>query len=43
MASGGLVLSGDDLTTLPLARMEILKKLLPPTGVQAEFVDESLR
>ena len=43
MASGGLVLSGDDLTTLPPARMEILKKLLPPTGVQAEFVDESLR
>jgi alpha-galactosidase len=43
MASGGLVLSGDDLTTLPPDRLATLKKLLPPTGVAAEFEDESLR
>jgi len=43
LASGGLVLSGDDLTTLPPARMAMLKKLLPPTGVAAEFEDESLK
>jgi alpha-galactosidase len=43
MAAGGLVLSGDDLSTLEPARMEMLKKLLPPTGVAAEFADESLR
>ena len=43
LASGGLVLSGDDLGTLPPARMEMLKKLLPPTATAAEFEDESLR
>ncbi len=37
MASGGLVLSGDDLSTLPADRLAMLKKLLPPTGVAAEF------
>jgi alpha-galactosidase len=42
-ASGGMVLSGDDLTTIPLARAAILRKLLPPTGVAAEFDDETLR
>jgi alpha-galactosidase len=42
-ASGGLILSGDDLTKLPPARLAMLKKLLPPTGVAAEFTDESLR
>jgi alpha-galactosidase len=42
-ASGGMVLSGDDLTQLPAARMAMLRKLLPPTGVAAAFVDESLR
>ena len=43
MASGGLVLSGDDLSTLPADRLATLKKLLPPTGVAAEFDDESLQ
>jgi len=42
MASGGLVLSGDDLSTLPADRLEMLKKLLPPTGVAAEFENEKL-
>jgi len=42
-ASGGMVLSGDDLTTLPPARAAMLKKLLPPTGIAAAFEDASLR
>src|SRR5215475_2901032 len=42
-ASGGMVLSGDDLTVLPPARAAMLKKLLPPTGVAARFEDPSLR
>jgi alpha-galactosidase len=43
LASGGLVLSGDDLSTLPPERLSMLKKLLPPTGVAADFPDESLK
>jgi len=43
LASGGLVLSGDDLSTLPTNRLDMLKKLLPPTATAAEFADESLR
>src|SRR5262249_41958613 len=43
VAGGGLVLSGDDLSTLPSDRLAMLKKLLPPTGVAAEFEDENLR
>ncbi|MBS1858646.1 MAG: alpha-galactosidase [Acidobacteria bacterium] len=43
LASGGLVLSGDDLSALPPERLAMLKKLLPPTGVAAEFADESLK
>ena len=42
-ATGGMVLSGDDLTVLPPTRAAMLKKLLPPTGVAAEFEDASLR
>jgi alpha-galactosidase len=42
-ASGGMVLSGDDLTKLPPARAAMLKKLLPPTGMAATFEDGSLR
>jgi len=42
-ASGGMVLSGDDLTTLPAPRAAMLQKLLPPTGIAAEFDDASLR
>ncbi len=41
-ASGGMVLSGDDLTKLSADRLAILRKLLPPTGVEAEFDDDSL-
>ena len=37
------MLSGDDLSTLPADRLAMLKKLLPPTGVAAEFEDESLK
>lgn len=39
-AAGGLILSGDDLTKISPAHFEILKKLLPPTGVAARFPDE---
>lgn len=42
-ASGGMVLDGDDVTTIPPQRLEWLKKLLPPSGVAAEFPDTSLR
>jgi len=41
-ASGGMVLSGDDLTKMPPDRLAMLRKLLPPTGVAAQFTDESL-
>ena len=42
-ASGGLVLSGDDLTKLPAQKLAMLKKLLPPNPTAAAFEDESLR
>lgn len=42
-ASGGSVLSGDDLPSIPPHRLPILRKLLPPTGAAAEFSDESLQ
>ena len=42
-ATGGMVLSGDDLTTIPPPRLAMLKKLLPPTGIPAVFDDERLR
>jgi alpha-galactosidase len=42
-ATGGMLLSGDDLTTIPPARLAMLRKLQPPTGVAARFVDDSLR
>src|SRR4051812_20942479 len=42
-ASGGMILSGDDLTKIPPKRLAMLKRLLPPTGVAADFTDESLR
>jgi len=42
-ASGGMVLSGDDLTKIPANRLAMLRKLLPPTGVPAVFEDDSLR
>src|SRR5262249_17404738 len=42
-ATGGMVLSGDDLTAIPEPRLAMLRKLLPPTGVPAAFDDETLR
>jgi alpha-galactosidase len=41
-ASGGMILSGDDLTTIAPARMTMLKKLQPPTGRAARFADTSM-
>jgi alpha-galactosidase len=41
-ASGGMILSGDDLTTISPQKLEILKRLLPPTGIAARFEDDSL-
>ena len=42
-ASGGMALSGDDLSKIAVDRLAILKKLAPPTGIAAEFEDDSLR
>jgi len=42
-ATGGMVLSGDDLTAMPPARARMLQKLLPPTGIAAEFEDQTLQ
>jgi alpha-galactosidase len=42
-ASGGMILSGDDLTSIAPKRLAMLKKLLPPTGVAAKFTDDSMR
>lgn len=41
-ATGGMVLSGDDLTSIPEPRLAMLKKLVPPTGVPAVFSDDRL-
>jgi hypothetical protein len=41
-ASGGMALSGDDLSKMPPNRMAILKKLVPPIGIAAELDDESM-
>ena len=41
--SGGLILSGDDLTKLPAGRLATLRKLLPPSGTAARFEDETLQ
>ncbi|HSW43984.1 MAG TPA: glycoside hydrolase family 36 protein [Phycisphaerae bacterium] len=40
LASGGLILAGDDLATLPDDRLAILHKLLPPTGKAARFNED---
>jgi alpha-galactosidase len=42
-ATGGMLLSGDDLTAIPPARLALLRKLSPPTGVPARFTDASFR
>ena len=41
-ATGGMILSGDDLTTIPEPRLAMLRQLEPPTGVAATFEDDSL-
>jgi alpha-galactosidase len=42
-ATGGMLLSGDDLTAITPARLALLRKLSPPTGVPARFADDSFR
>jgi alpha-galactosidase len=39
-ASGGMLLSGDDLTTITPERLAILKKMIPPSGKSARFENE---
>lgn len=39
-ATGGMVLSGDDLTKITPDKLDMLKKLIPPAGVSARFADE---
>jgi alpha-galactosidase len=41
-ASGGMILSGDDLTQIPESRLAMLRQLEPPTGAAARFADDSL-
>jgi len=41
-ASGGMMLSGDDLPTLSPEAVSVLRKLIPPTGKAASFADETL-
>ncbi|HEX5602759.1 MAG TPA: glycoside hydrolase family 36 protein [Pyrinomonadaceae bacterium] len=40
-ASGGMLLSGDDLTKISAEQLAMLRKLQPPTGVAARFDDDS--
>jgi len=42
-ATGGMILSGDDLTKISADRLAMLRKLQPPTGRAALFADDSLR
>ncbi len=42
-ASGGLMLSGDDLTKISAERLQMLRRMVPPTGVAARFEDDSLK
>jgi alpha-galactosidase len=39
-ATGGMLLSGDDLTKITPRRAAMLKKLVPPTGMCARFDDD---
>ena len=42
-ASGGMLLSGDDLTKISAEKLSMLHKLQPPSGVAARFEDDSFR
>ena len=42
-ASGGMLLSGDDLTKISAEKLSMLRKLLPPSGAAARFDDDSFR
>ena len=42
-ATGGMLLSGDDLTKIQSEKLEMLRKLQPPTGVAARFDDDSFQ
>ena len=42
-ATGGMILSGDDLSKAEAPTLDLLRKLQPPTGVAARFADASLR
>ncbi len=42
-ASGGMVLSGDDLPRVTPERLAMLRKLVPSTGVAARFDDSTFR
>ena len=42
-ASGGMLLSGDDLTKINAQKLAILRKLQPPSGVAARFDDDSFQ
>src|SRR6185437_15369952 len=42
-ASGGMLLSGDDLTKIGAEKLSMLRKLLPPSGTAARFDDDSFR
>ncbi len=42
-ATGGMILSGDDLTSISPERLAMLRKLQPPTGAAARFADDRLQ
>jgi alpha-galactosidase len=42
-ATGGMLLSGDDLTKITPECLAMLRKLVPPSGVPAAFEDAALR
>ncbi len=42
-ATGGMMLSGDDLPTLTPEQTGMLRKMIPPTGRAASFADETLQ
>jgi alpha-galactosidase len=42
-ASGGMILSGDDLTTISAPRLAMLRTLQPPTGRAARFAETSMQ